>query len=175
MISDIQIKYGFEISRQGNSRLCALYQSNNISVNKFIATNLSKKISLPAFYGKIKKKPHSEFSIQVESTIFAHQNLKVQTIIIKKKMTKAEIVNEISKKTGIDRATALTAVEAFMESVKESLSSGENVYLRGFGSFIVKKRAQKTARNISKNTTLIIPEHNIPAFKPAKTFTINAE
>ena len=93
----------------------------------------------------------------------------------KEKMTKAEIVNEISKKTGIDRATALTAVEAFMESVKESLSSGENVYLRGFGSFIVKKRAQKTARNISKNTTLIIPEHNIPAFKPAKTFTINAE
>ena len=90
-------------------------------------------------------------------------------------MTKAEIVNVISKKTGIDRATALTAVEAFMESVKESLSSGENVYLRGFGSFIVKKRAQKTARNISKNTTLIIPEHNIPAFKPAKTFTINAE
>lgn len=85
-------------------------------------------------------------------------------------MTKAEIVNDISKKTGIDKATVLTAVEAFMASVKGSLENGENVYLRGFGSFILKKRAQKTARNISKNTTIIIPEHNIPAFKPAKTF-----
>ncbi|MBO5134281.1 MAG: integration host factor subunit beta [Bacteroidaceae bacterium] len=86
-------------------------------------------------------------------------------------MTKADIVNEISKKTGIDKATVLMTVEAFMESVKESLASEENVYLRGFGSFILKKRAQKTARNISKNTTIIIPEHNIPAFKPAKTFS----
>ena len=78
-------------------------------------------------------------------------------------MTKAEIVNEISKKTGIDKATVLTAVEAFMESVKESLIQKEdNVYLRGFGSFILKKRAKKTARNISKNTTIIIDEHNIP-------------
>ena len=85
-------------------------------------------------------------------------------------MTKAEIVNEISKKTVIDKTTVLTSVEAFMETVKDSLTDGENVYLRGFGSFILKKRAQKTARNISKNTTIIIPEHNIPAFKPAKTF-----
>ncbi len=85
-------------------------------------------------------------------------------------MTKADIVNEISKNTGIDKATVLATVESFMDSVKKSLSSNENVYLRGFGSFIVKKRAQKTARNISKNTTIIIPEHNIPSFKPAKTF-----
>lgn len=86
-------------------------------------------------------------------------------------MTKADIVNEISKKTGIDKATVLTTVEAFMDSVKESLTTnGENVYLRGFGSFILKKRAKKTARNISKNTTIIIDEHNIPAFKPAKVF-----
>ena len=85
-------------------------------------------------------------------------------------MTKAEIVNDISKKTGIDNATVLTTVEAFMSSVKGSIENGENVYLRGFGSFILKKRAKKTARNISKNTTIIIPEHNIPAFKPAKTF-----
>lgn len=85
-------------------------------------------------------------------------------------MTKAEIVNDISKKTGIDKATVLTTVEAFMTSVKGSIENGENVYLRGFGSFILKKRAKKTARNISKNTTIIIPEHNIPAFKPAKTF-----
>ena len=81
-------------------------------------------------------------------------------------MTKADIVNEITKKTGIDKTTVLTTVEAFMEAVKDSLSNDENVYLRGFGSFVVKKRAQKTARNISKNTTIIIPEHNIPAFKP---------
>ncbi len=85
-------------------------------------------------------------------------------------MTKAEIVNDISKKTGIDKATVRTTVEAFMSSVKGSIENGENVYLRGFGSFILKKRAKKTARNISKNTTIIIPEHNIPAFKPAKTF-----
>lgn len=85
-------------------------------------------------------------------------------------MTKADIVSEISKKTGIDRATVLTTVETFMDVVKDSLSEEKNVYLRGFGSFIVKERAQKTARNISKNTTIIIPAHNIPAFKPAKTF-----
>ena len=85
-------------------------------------------------------------------------------------MTKADIVNEIAKKTGIDRVTVLTTVEAFMNSVKDSLDREQNVYLRGFGSFILKKRAEKTARNISKNTTLIIPEHNIPAFKAAKSF-----
>ncbi len=85
-------------------------------------------------------------------------------------MTKADIVNEISKKTGIEKVTVQKTVEAFMEAVKDSLASNNNVYLRGFGSFIVKKRAQKTARNISKNTTIIIPEHFIPAFKPAKTF-----
>ncbi len=85
-------------------------------------------------------------------------------------MTKAEIVNEIAKNTGIDKQSILTTIEAFMDTVKNSLAGGEDVFLRGFGSFIVKKRAQKTARNISKNTTIIIPEHNIPAFKPAKTF-----
>ena len=85
-------------------------------------------------------------------------------------MTKADIVNEISKNTGIEKVTVQKTVEAFMDSVKDSLVDGNNVYLRGFGSFIVKKRAEKTARNISKNTTIIIPEHNIPAFKPAKTF-----
>jgi len=85
-------------------------------------------------------------------------------------MTKADIVNEIAKNTGIDKATVLATVEAFMESVKSSLSKKENVYLRGFGSFVVKHRAEKTARNISKNTTIIIPAHSIPAFKPAKTF-----
>ncbi|HAQ70338.1 MAG TPA: integration host factor subunit beta [Flavobacteriales bacterium] len=86
-------------------------------------------------------------------------------------MTKAEIVSEIADKTGVDKMEVLTTVEAFMNSVKNSLARGENVYLRGFGSFIVKKRAEKTGRNISKNTSIIIPEHFIPAFKPSKTFT----
>jgi DNA-binding protein HU-beta len=85
-------------------------------------------------------------------------------------MTKADIVNEISKSTGIEKITVQKTVEAFMESVKDALIKDKNVYLRGFGSFIVKKRAKKTARNISKNTTIIIPEHFIPAFKPAKSF-----
>ena len=85
-------------------------------------------------------------------------------------MTKADIVNEISKSTGIDKSTVLETVEKFMGTVKDSLANGQNVYLRGFGSFIFKTRSQKTARNISKSTTIIIPEHNIPAFKPAKVF-----
>ena len=88
-------------------------------------------------------------------------------------MTKADIVNEIASKTGIEKSVVLETIESYMEIVKGSLINGENVYLRGFGSFVVKKRAQKTARNISKNTTIIIPEHNIPVFKPAKTFTIS--
>jgi DNA-binding protein HU-beta len=90
-------------------------------------------------------------------------------------MTKADIVTEISKTTGIEKITVLKTVESFMETVKDSLSKDKNVYLRGFGSFIVKKRAQKTARNISKNTTIIIPEHLIPAFKPSKTFVRNVK
>lgn len=85
-------------------------------------------------------------------------------------MTKADIVNEIANTTGIDKVAVLSVVEQFMTVVKDSLAHGENVYLRGFGSFIVKTRAEKTARNISKNTTLIIPAHNIPAFKPANSF-----
>ena len=85
-------------------------------------------------------------------------------------MTKAEIVTEIAKQTGIEKAAVLNVVEKLMEVIKDSLAHGENVYLRGFGSFTVKKRAAKTARNISKNTTLIIPEHKIPAFKPANSF-----
>ena len=85
-------------------------------------------------------------------------------------MTKADVVNEIVQETGLDKYEALKAVEAFMNSIKGSLSKGQNVYLRGFGSFIVKERAEKTGRNISKNTTIIIPAHKIPSFKPAKTF-----
>ncbi|MBQ5594340.1 MAG: integration host factor subunit beta [Alistipes sp.] len=85
-------------------------------------------------------------------------------------MTKADIVNEIAKSTGVEKVQVQAIVEAFMDSVKGAMIKGENVYLRGFGSFIIKKRAEKVARNISKNTTITIPEHNIPAFKPAKSF-----
>lgn len=85
-------------------------------------------------------------------------------------MTKADIVSEIAKSTGVEKVQVQAIVEAFMESIKTSLTQNNNVYLRGFGSFIVKKRAKKVARNISKNTTITIPEHNIPAFKPAKSF-----
>ncbi len=85
-------------------------------------------------------------------------------------MTKAELVTEISNKTGIEKNIVLQTVEASMKVIKNAMTEGENVYLRGFGSFIVKRRAQKLGRIISKNTTIIIPAHNIPAFKPAKTF-----
>lgn len=85
-------------------------------------------------------------------------------------MTKADIVTEVAEKTGIEKVQVQATVEAMMESIKNSLTKGDNVYLRGFGSFIVKKRAEKTGRNISRNTTIIIPAHNIPSFKPAKTF-----
>lgn len=87
-------------------------------------------------------------------------------------MTKADVVNQISKDTGIDKTTVSKIVESYMDSIKDSLTKGENVYLRGFGSFIVKARAEKVARNISKNTTIVIPAHNIPAFKPSKSFDL---
>jgi DNA-binding protein HU-beta len=85
-------------------------------------------------------------------------------------MTKADIISEISTKTGIEKVDVQETVEAFFKVIKTSMISGENVYVRGFGSFVVKKRAQKTARNISKNTAIIIPEHFVPSFKPAKVF-----
>ena len=85
-------------------------------------------------------------------------------------MTKAEIVSKISDKSGLDKNEVQLIVENFMDEVTNSLKDGQNVYLRGFGSFIIKTRAEKTGRNISKNTTLKIPAHNIPAFKPAKVF-----
>ncbi len=85
-------------------------------------------------------------------------------------MTKADIVTEISRSTGLEKAAVLATVEKFMDVVKESMANGQNVYLRGFGSFIVKTRKEKTARNISKNTTIRIPEHRVPAFKPSKVF-----
>merc|ERR1711868_80261 len=96
-------------------------------------------------------------------------NLKNLLIIITD-MTKADIVSKISEKLGIEKGDVQATVESFMEEVKTSLESGDNVYLRGFGSFIIKTRAEKTGRNISKNTTIKIPAHNIPAFKPAKVF-----
>ena len=88
-------------------------------------------------------------------------------------MTKAEIVNEVAKSTGIEKNQVQAVVEAFMETVKDSLAQGNPVYLRGCGSFIIKHRAKKAARNVTKKTTMTIPAHDIPAFKPAKVF-VNA-
>jgi DNA-binding protein HU-beta len=85
-------------------------------------------------------------------------------------MTKADIVSSIADKSGIEKVDVLNVVEAFMSTVRGSLEKGENVYLRGFGSYIVKTRAEKTGRNILKNQAIIIPAHNIPAFKPARSF-----
>ncbi|MBC7920770.1 MAG: integration host factor subunit beta [Ferruginibacter sp.] len=85
-------------------------------------------------------------------------------------MTKAEVISEIADKTGIDKADVSSTVEAFFTVVKNSMSKGENIYVRGFGSFVNKKRARKTARNISKNTAMVIEEHYVPSFKPAKVF-----
>lgn len=85
-------------------------------------------------------------------------------------VTKADVINEIAEKTGIDKADVQTTVEAFFSVVKGSMAEGENIYVRGFGSFINKKRAKKIARNISKNTAIVIDEHYVPSFKPSKIF-----
>lgn len=85
-------------------------------------------------------------------------------------MRKADLINNISDKTGIPKVDVLVALEAMFKEVKESLSRGEHIYIRGFGSFITKKRASKIGRNIKKNIAVQIPEHYIPAFKPAKEF-----
>lgn len=85
-------------------------------------------------------------------------------------MTKADVIAEIADKTGIDKAEVTNTLETFFSVVKDSLAEGENIYVRGFGSFINKKRAKKVARNISQNETMIIDEHFIPSFKPAKIF-----
>ncbi len=85
-------------------------------------------------------------------------------------MRKAELVNLISEKTGVPKVDVLVSMETFFNEIKETLSGGENVYIRGFGSFIIKKRAKKIGRHIKKNVSLEIPEHYIPAFKPAKIF-----
>ena len=90
-------------------------------------------------------------------------------------MTKAEMVREIADKTGIEKQVVMQIVEGMMESIRNSMINGEEAFLRGFGSFIIKRRAQKTARNISKNTTIVIPAHNIPAFKPSKSFRLKVK
>lgn len=85
-------------------------------------------------------------------------------------MTKAEVISEIAEKTGIDKADVSSTVEAFFAIVKESMAEGNNIYVRGFGSFVNKKRKKKIARNISKNTAIVIDEHYVPSFKPSKVF-----
>ena len=95
----------------------------------------------------------------------------IRPITKKEYMTKAEVVKNIADTTGLDRQEVLQVVEAFMDTVKNAMSQGDNVYLRGFGSFVVKERAEKTARNISKQTTIIVPARKVPTFKPSKAFT----
>ena len=85
-------------------------------------------------------------------------------------MTKADVISQIAEQTGIDKADVTATVEAFFSVIKNSMADGKNVYVRGFGSFVNKKRARKVARNISKNTAIIIDEHYIPSFKPSKVF-----
>lgn len=85
-------------------------------------------------------------------------------------MTKSDIINQIADKTGIDKSDVTATVEAFFTIVKSNMSNGHNIYVRGFGSFINKKRKKKIARNISRNTAIVIDEHYIPSFKPAKIF-----
>lgn len=87
-------------------------------------------------------------------------------------MTKAQIVSEIAKNTGIEKVLVMEVVESLMDSIKGAMENGDNVYLRGFGSFILKSRAEKVARNISRNTSIVVPAHKIPAFKPAKEFAV---
>jgi len=85
-------------------------------------------------------------------------------------MTKADIVAEIAAATGVEKTEVMTVVEAFMSTVKKAMIEGNNVYLRGFGSFILKERAEKVARNITAGTSVVVPAHTIPAFKPNRDF-----
>lgn len=85
-------------------------------------------------------------------------------------MTKADIVKQIAERTGVEREVVSTIVENFMEQIRLSMIHGENIYLRGFGTFLLKQRAEKVARNISKNTTIVVPAHKVPAFKPSPDF-----
>ena len=118
------------------------------------------------------KKIQINFQISRKTRIFATQNWQVfKKLAEKRQMTKADIINEITETTGLQKRDVAVVVEGFMEAIKNSLlQKRENVYLRGFGSFIVKHRAAKTARNIQKNTTITIEAHDQPSFKPAKSF-----
>ncbi len=102
--------------------------------------------------------------------IFALDFFANNTNIVKKIMTKVELVKEIAKQTGVDQATVLVVVEGMMQTIKDSLVRKENIFLRGFGTFALKHRAEKTARDISKNTSIIVPAHDIPSFKPCRDF-----
>jgi DNA-binding protein HU len=119
------------------------------------------------------KKNEINFLISQKTRIFAHREQR-KVIYYNKKylaMTKADIINEIANSTGMQKKEVAVVIESFMSTVKESLlKRKENVYLRGFGSFIIKHRAAKTARNILKNTTMTIEAHDLPSFKPAKSF-----
>ena len=120
----------------------------------------------PEFRGE----PPTGQGLTLEFGVFCPHNVFFQPPKYHTNVTKAEVIAEISTKTGIEKADVLMTVEAFFKVVKDSMTEGHNIYVRGFGSFVNKKRARKVARNISKNTSLIIEEHYIPSFKPSKTF-----
>ena len=119
---------------------------------------------------QFKGEPPTGQGLTLEFGIFLPKNVIFLTTKDHTNVTKAEVIAEISTKTGIEKADVLMTVEAFFKVVKDSMTEGNNIYVRGFGSFVNKKRARKVARNISKNTSLIIEEHYIPSFKPSKTF-----
>lgn len=142
---------------------------NNILGNEL--WNVQKPANTQTFnFQAITPVNFSLFSCKNEKYCFT---LNSSNLVIKLKtnfMRKSDLINNISEKTGIPKVDVLVTIETMIKEVKESLSSGQNIYIRGFGSFITKKRAAKIGRNIKKNTAVHIPEHYIPAFKPAKEF-----
>ena len=157
------------------TKLFIYYIVITFSVSSFALTFHSPLIEGSLVYGTLE--PEEQLFIENQYLNIGNSNKDLFQIQIKhigdnkyNIMTKAEIVNEVAKATGIEKIAVQTVVESFMECVKDSLAKGNPVYLRGFGSFIIKHRAQKAARNITKKTTMTIPAHDIPAFKPAKVF-----
>jgi DNA-binding protein HU-beta len=183
--------YGSRVWRQGRSRWWRGYQAKRAAARndgwwgregKILSENKLKR-TLYSEVSLVKQKKGATFvapipranrlpgkGLRWELGFYSPTKHFFQTPKYHTNVTKAEVIAEISQKTGIEKADVLMTVEAFFKVVKDSMTEGNNIYVRGFGSFVNKKRARKVARNISKNTSLIIEEHYIPSFKPSKTF-----
>jgi DNA-binding protein HU-beta len=183
--------YGSRVWRQGRSRWWRGYQASRAAARndgwwgregKILSENKLKR-TLYSEVSLVKQKKGATFvapipranrlpgkGLRWELGFYSPTKHFFQTPKYHTNVTKAEVIAEISQKTGIEKADVLMTVEAFFKVVKDSMTEGNNIYVRGFGSFVNKKRARKVARNISKNTSLIIEEHYIPSFKPSKTF-----